>query len=133
LTPLFEGPRARWISLQYGPPGEIKEEVNAAKAPVRVDECVDQLADIDSFAAQIAALDLVITIDNTTAHLAGALGVPVWVLLPFAPDWRWMQEGEGSLWYPSMRLFRQPARGDWSAVVREAADALAEFAGMRFA
>lgn len=76
------------------------------------------MVDMDLFAAQIAAMDLVITIDNSTAHLAGALGVPVWLMLPFAADWRWMTRREDSPWYPSMRLFRQPARGDWPSVVQ---------------
>jgi len=125
LRPLFGQPGTRWISLQYGDLDELQEEVGVAEVPVAVDPCVDQLASLDDFAAQIAALDLVITIDNTTAHLAGALGVPVWVLLPFAPDWRWMAEGGSSLWYASMRLFRQPKRGDWEDVVRETAGALA--------
>jgi Flp pilus assembly protein TadD len=127
LRPLFDQPETQWISLQYGPLDKLKEEVAQADVRVVVDPCVDQLASIDEFAAQIAALDLVITIDNTTAHLAGALGVPVWVLLPFAPDWRWMAEGESSPWYASMRLFRQPKRGDWEGVVRETAEALAVF------
>jgi ADP-heptose:LPS heptosyltransferase len=61
-------------------------------------------------------MDLVITIDNSTAHLAGALGVPVWVLVPFAPDWRWLLDREDSPWYPTMRLFRQPKIGDWQSV-----------------
>jgi Tfp pilus assembly protein PilF len=128
LSPLFAQPGVRWISLQYGPLDELKDDVALARVPVRVDEAVDQLAEIDGFAAQIASLDLVVTIDNTTAHLAAALGRPVWVLLPFAPDWRWLQEGDGSPWYPSMRLFRQRKRGDWEAVVRQVAESLAEFA-----
>jgi ADP-heptose:LPS heptosyltransferase len=81
---------------------------------------------MDLFAAQIAAMDLVITIDNSTAHLAGALGVPVWVLLPFAPDWRWLLEREDCPWYPSMRLFRQPLPGDWESVVKAVCCALAD-------
>jgi Tfp pilus assembly protein PilF len=128
LMPLFERSGVRWISLQYGALDELKEEVALAQAPVVVDPDVDQLADMDGFAAQIAALHLVITIDNTTAHLAGALGVPVWVLLPFAPDWRWLAEGDDSPWYRSMRLFRQPGRGEWEVVVRKVAEALVEFA-----
>lgn len=128
LRQLFGQPEVKWISLQYGPLDELNQEVALAQVPILVDPCVDQLEDIDAFAAQIAALDLVITIDNTTAHLAGALGRPVWVLLPFAPDWRWLQEGDGSLWYPSMRLFRQPKRGDWGAIVEKVAESLAEFA-----
>jgi ADP-heptose:LPS heptosyltransferase len=62
-------------------------------------------------------MDLVITIDNSTAHLAGALGVPVWVLLPFAADWRWLKTRADSPWYPTMRLFRQPKPGDWASVI----------------
>jgi ADP-heptose:LPS heptosyltransferase len=68
-------------------------------------------------AAAIERMDLVITVDTMYAHLAGALGRPVWVLLPFAPDWRWMLHREDSPWYPTMRLFRQPARGAWRPVI----------------
>jgi hypothetical protein len=64
-------------------------------------------------------MDMVITIDNSTAHLAGALGVPTWVMLPFARDWRWFQARTDSLWYPTMRLFRQPQRGDWYPVLQQ--------------
>jgi ADP-heptose:LPS heptosyltransferase len=69
-------------------------------------------------------MDLVITIDNSTAHLAGALGVPAFVLLPKVSDWRWLQSGEDSPWYPTLRLFRQPHRGDWESVVRKVQSAL---------
>jgi ADP-heptose:LPS heptosyltransferase len=89
-----------------------------------VDRDVDQLTNIDAFAAQIAAMDLVVTIDNSTAHLAGALGVPTWVLLPFAPNWRWLLERSDSLWYPSIRLFRQTREGDWQSVVQHVRDAV---------
>jgi ADP-heptose:LPS heptosyltransferase len=78
---------------------------------------VDQFSDLDRFAAQVAAMDLVITIDNSTAHLAGALGVPVWVLLPFAPDWRWLLGREDCPWYPTMWLCRQTELGNWKPVV----------------
>jgi tetratricopeptide (TPR) repeat protein len=109
----------RWISLQYGDYGELQNQAAAANAPILIDRSVDQLANIDIFAAQIAALDIIITIDNCTAHLAGALGVPTWVLLPFAPDWRWLQARDDSPWYPTMRLFRQPKRGDWQSVMQK--------------
>ena len=82
-----------------------------------IDRSVDQLANIDRFASQVAAMDLVLTIDNSTAHLAGALGVPVWLMLPFAADWRWLKDRDDSPWYPTMRLFRQPVPGDWPSVL----------------
>jgi ADP-heptose:LPS heptosyltransferase len=89
-----------------------------------IDRAVDQFSNIDLFASQIAALDLVLTIDNSTAHLAGALGVPAWVLLPFASDWRWLQARDDSPWYPSLRLFRQPQRGDWQSVMQKVRSAI---------
>ena len=81
---------------------------------------------IEETAAVIANLDLVITVDTMVAHLAGALGVPVWLLLHDAADWRWLLDREDSPWYPTMRLFRQPARGDWPSVVARVAAALAD-------
>ena len=124
FAPLFARSGFRWVSLQYGNHDALEQQAAAANAPVLVDREVDQFSNIDVFAAQIAALDLVITIDNSTAHLAGALGVPVWVLLPAAPDWRWLQAREDSPWYPTMRLFRQPRRGDWQSVVQRVQSAL---------
>ena len=88
----------------------------------------DRLQDFADTAAAIAQLDLVITVDTAVAHLAGALGKPVWVLLPFAPDWRWMLDRADSPWYPTMRLFRQSAAGDWHGVIGEVLRSLlAEF------
>jgi tetratricopeptide (TPR) repeat protein len=119
FAPLFARPDIRWISLQYGDHDQLQKQAKGVDAPLVVDESVDQLLNIDIFAAQIAAMDMVITIDNSTAHLAGALGVPTWVLLPFAADWRWLREREDSVWYPTLRLFRQPKRGDWQSVVQK--------------
>jgi len=124
LAPLFAALDIRWISLQYGDPDALENQVVAANAPILIDRSVDQLSNIDLFAAQIAAMDMVITIDNSTAHLAGALGVPVWVLLPFARDWRWLRARDDSPWYPTMRLFRQSQRGDWQSVVQRVQSAL---------
>jgi tetratricopeptide (TPR) repeat protein len=123
LAPVFQIPGIRWISLQYGNFDLLEEEAASALAPVVVDRDVDQFADLDRFAAQVAAMDRVLTIDNSTAHLAGALGMPTWLMLPFAPDWRWFEGKPGtpaehsSPWYPTLRLFRQPALGDWNSVV----------------
>jgi tetratricopeptide (TPR) repeat protein/ADP-heptose:LPS heptosyltransferase len=84
---------------------------------------------MDAFAARISALDLVISVGNATVHLAGALGVPAWSILPLVPAWRWMLGGEQSLWYPSVRLFRQPERRNWSPVFESVAAALASRTG----
>ena len=73
------------------------------------------------------SLDLVVTADIAITHLAGALGRPVWLLLPFVPDWRWMMDRSDSPWYPTVRLFRQPEPGNWTAVVEQVAVALKEF------
>ena len=88
------------------------------------------LVDLADTASVIAALDLVITVDTSVAHLAGALGKPVWILLPYCPDWRWLLRRSDSPWYPTARLFRQHRRNDWSVVLDEANAALREFVAM---
>jgi tetratricopeptide (TPR) repeat protein len=117
FAPLFALPGIRWVSLQYGDFDALEQQAATANAPLLIDRTVDQFADLDRFAAQVAAMDQVITIDNSTAHLAGALGLPVWLLLPFAADWRWLLKREDSPWYPTLRLFRQANAGDWESVV----------------
>ncbi|HIM12542.1 TPA: tetratricopeptide repeat protein [Candidatus Poribacteria bacterium] len=106
-----------FINLQYG---DVKEELEQFQQQTDLmiyqDEEIDSLRNLDDFAAQVSALDLVISIDNTTVHMAGALGKQVWTLLPYIPDWRWMLEREDTPWYPSMRLFRQNETGDWSGI-----------------
>ena len=86
----------------------------------------EDIGDFASTAALIANLDLVICVDTSVAHLAGAIGKPTWVLLPFAADWRWLLEREDSPWYPSLRLFRQCNIGDWKEVVARVRDALCQ-------
>jgi hypothetical protein len=82
------------------------------------------LADFDDTAAVVALADRVITVDTSVAHLAGALGRPTWILVPFWPDWRWMLDRDDSPWYPTVRLFRQSAAGDWDTVIARVAAAL---------
>jgi len=86
---------------------------------------------LDCALALIAKMDLVITVDTVIAHLAGAIGKPVWTLLPFDGDWRWMTDRSDSPWYPSMRLFRQPAPGDWASVVDDVRSQIARLCGAR--
>jgi tetratricopeptide (TPR) repeat protein len=122
LSPLF-GAHATFVSLQ--------KDVRPADAPVlaRTRSIVDAGPSLKSFAdtaALIGELDLVISADTSVAHLAGALGAAVWILLPFIPDWRWLLARDDSPWYPSARLFRQDERRDWRSVaeaVRAALDA----------
>jgi hypothetical protein len=84
----------------------------------------EDLHDFGDTAALIANLDLVITVDTAVAHVAGALGKPVWVLLSFVPDFRWLVDRNDSPWYPTARLFRQPRRGDWPSVTAHVIQAL---------
>jgi tetratricopeptide (TPR) repeat protein len=126
LAPLFAVPEICWVSLQYGDCDDLEEQARKAGAPLDIDRSVDQFVDIDRFAAQVAAMDLVISIDNSTVHLAGALGRPVWAMLPFAADWRWMVKRPDSPWYPSLRLFRQQTPGDWESVLQPILQALGE-------
>ena len=83
------------------------------------------LADMAETAAVIANLDIVLTVDSAVAHLAGAMGAKTCVLLPFSPDWRWLLGRDDSPWYPSLRLFRQPAPGDWTGALSSVQSVLA--------
>ena len=81
----------------------------------------DSIEDFADTAAIISLMDMVISVDTAVAHLAGAMGKPVWTLLPFTPDWRWLLERKDTPWYPTMQLFRQRALGDWKGVFAEVA------------
>jgi len=91
----------------------------------------DSLADFADTAALIELMDLVVTVDTSVAHLAGGMGKQVWILLPFNPDWRWLLEREDSVWYPTARLFRQQAAGDWTGTVARVAEELTRQFRMR--
>ena len=127
LAPLLELADVRFVSLQKE---DVQRERLAATGwPVidRMGECADVL----DTAGLIGELDLVIGVDTAVAHLAGALGKPVWLLNRFESEWRWMLEGEKSAWYPTLRILRQPSAGDWESVIaraaRELGDWLADF------
>jgi tetratricopeptide (TPR) repeat protein len=127
--PIFAFDDANFINLQYG---DHDDEIDAfhrgGAGKLHSLEGIDPLKNLDEFAALIAALDLVVSIDNSTVFMAGALGVPVWVLLPSAAEWRWLTGRDTSVWYPSARLFRQRAPGPeaWQSVVQQVAEALHE-------
>ncbi len=110
---LFSIYGVHFINLQYGDcSGELRVVRERFNKIIYAWKDADPLRDLDNFAAQTAALDMVISVDNAAVHMAGALGVSVWTLLSFAPEWRWMLNREDSPWYPTMRLFRQPSPGD---------------------
>ena len=122
---LLSRPGCQFVNLQYGDCRNELAEISRDRGIVIHDwPEANPLHDLDNFAAQIAALDLVISVDNATVHMAGALGVPTWVLLPFAPDWRWMLDRDDSLWYPSVRLHRQSQPGRWDDVFDRVQSAL---------
>ena len=104
-------------SLQKGADGGALEAMGMIDRSSR-------MADFADTAALIASLDLVITVDTAVAHLAGAMGKPVWIMLPHAPEWRWMLDREDSPWYPTAKLFRQEKAGDWAGVVKRVAEYL---------
>ncbi len=123
---LFGTPGVRFFSLQAG-----IERAQIEPWSAQVPSLCEELPSVFETARTLKTLDLLITVDTMVAHLAGALAIPVWTLLPFACDWRWMLEREDSPWYPTMRLFRQPSPGDWGRVferVRRELQALAAFA-----
>ncbi|MEY3870721.1 MAG: hypothetical protein RLZZ338_4615 [Cyanobacteriota bacterium] len=112
FTELVEISQVSFYSLQK----ELSERDRALLNQTNIQDLSQYLGDFTDTAAIISQLDLVITVDTSVAHLAGAMGKPVWLLLSYIPDWRWLLEREDSPWYPTMKLFRQPSLGDWDSV-----------------
>lgn len=117
LAPLVEQAGFAWYGLHNRP-------LDAGAAAAGVIDLSARLTDLGETAAAIMGMDLVITVDTAVAHLAGGLGKPVWILVPFVPDWRWLLDRDDSPWYPTARLFRQRRAGDWDAVIGRVAAAL---------
>lgn len=117
LRPLISSyaDQINWFSLQKGPPAQQLGNSTLCQHLVDVGQDCEDFADT---AACLSQMDLLISVDTGVAHLAGALNIPAWVMLPFDPDWRWMLDREDSPWYPSLRLFRQPQPGDWESVIK---------------
>lgn len=125
LKPLASVPNVRFYSLQKG-----VTSAQLSTMPVSMVDWTDELKGFADTAALITNLDVIIACDTAVAHLAGAMAREVWTLLPYAPDWRWMLGRRDSPWYPTMRLFRQPRAGDWSAVIEEVKAALTKHGGV---
>jgi len=119
---LFEVPGCAFHSLQVGP---REKDLKVHRLGGRVQALGGGLKDFADTAAAIQGLDLVISVDTAVCHLAGALGRPVWTLLPHSADFRWLRQRQDSPWYPGMRLFRQPVPGDWDSVLEAVRAALA--------
>jgi hypothetical protein len=114
LQPLWSLVGPSFISVQR----DVREgDAGVLAGATRLVHLGGELSDFADTAAVLALADLVISVDSAVAHLAGAMGRPVSILLPFSPDWRWMLAREDSPWYPTARLFRQPEIGDWESVV----------------
>lgn len=122
LAPLFAAP-ASFVSVQRDLRAEDAADVAAAQRVMHVGAGLNDFSDT---AAVLALCDLVIAVDTAPLHLAGAMGRPLWALIPFAPDWRWTRDGDTTPWYPTARLFRQPAPGDWDGVIGRVAEELAK-------
>jgi tetratricopeptide (TPR) repeat protein len=118
LRPLAEVEGVELVSIQKRAPAETERKLLSLTIPAGA------INDFCDTAAIVANLDLVISIDTAVAHLAGAMAWPTWTLVPFCADWRWQLDGSDSPWYPTMRLFRQHRRGDWSEAVLELQNAL---------
>jgi len=128
MLPLLRMPGINWISLQKG---EAAGQLAGLAGHVFIWDASSADKDLAETAALVATLDLVVTTDTCIAHLAGAMGKPVWILLPHLSDWRWMQQSETTPWYPTARLFRQRSPGDWAGVLQRVRGELCQLLNTR--
>jgi tetratricopeptide (TPR) repeat protein len=128
--PLFDLPDCAFISLQYGDNTRDMEELKAQLGDqVYWDLEINPMGDMDPFTAQISAMDMVISVDNSTVHFAGGLGKPCWAMLPLNSDWRWQTERSDTVWYDSVELFRPDKESGWDGLIDRVARRLAELDG----
>jgi hypothetical protein len=119
FAPLLDIAEVRFVSFQFG---EARQQLAAAKRPIV--DAMEGVTDFADTATRLLNVDLLISVDTSMVHLAGGLGVPVWMLSRFDGCWRWLERRDDTPWYPSMRIFRHPTLGDWPSVVATAAIAL---------
>jgi len=124
FLPLLDMEHTTFYSLQKG---EASKQINELGLAERIVDLMPQVTDLIETAAIINALDLVISVDTSVVHLAGALGKPVWVLSRFDACWRWLKNRPKNPWYPTARIFGQPTSGDWETVIRNVVTALKEY------
>ncbi|NKJ50292.1 hypothetical protein CIC12_26930 [Burkholderia sp. SG-MS1] len=128
LETLFAVPNITWYSVQKG---NREREIDALAKHLDIHPLGPAIQDFADTLAILHSLDLLVTVDTSVAHLAGAAGLPVWVLVPAYSEWRWLVGRTDSPWYPSMRLFRQRELGNWSPVIEEVREALQEWCGVQ--
>jgi tetratricopeptide (TPR) repeat protein len=124
LAPLFDIDGVCFVSFQFGEARRALADLKTA-----IDDAMDGVNDFADTAVRLAGVDLLISVDTSMVHLAGGLGIPVWMLSRFDGCWRWLEQRDDTPWYPSMRIFRQPSAGDWSSVVSDVGTALRTMVG----
>ena len=128
LATIFDSQKISLVNLQYG---NIDKDINLLKSNSNIEliqyEAIDNYSDLDSFTSLIDACDFVVSIDNSTIHISGALGKKTFVLLPYVNDWKWLERCNDNLWYPSLKLYRQDKRSQWDAILEKLKTELSDF------
>ena len=124
--PILKNANCGFVSLQYGDVARDIEDMSELGIDVLMDPSIEPMGNMDPFAAQVAAMDIVVSVDNSTIHYAAGLGKPVWAMLPINCDWRWLTDGDKSIWYDSLRLLRQRKGDSWEQMVENVGRMLAD-------